>query len=99
MHVVPSPQPPVTATELELRVHNTGVLVNNHDAQHLEGYDVAHDTATGFEAHRLISAPVLSDTGQRLGVITLLRGSPVGEAPEHLWHDARLAPFAMCVPP
>ena len=102
--------PAATATALEMRVaaaaahsystkHRTEV-VNITDVAALDPQSDAallHIAAADFAAVRVLAAPIISDIGQPLAVLTLTRGHAVGAPTKQLWEDDELAPFSTCV--
>lgn len=87
---------PLMPSALECHVAATGTVVVSAAANTSCGYDPAFDLESNFEAIHVAAAPLLSDTDEVLGVLTVLRGWPKDARPQEqvIWSEAQYAPFS-----
>lgn len=62
------------------------------------GYDDAYDRENNFEVAHIACVPLTGDTGETIGVLTVMRGWPLTAPPaQHvIYSDAKYAPFSRC---
>lgn len=82
--------------ELERKVAASCRVTVSAAANKASGYDPAFDLESNFEAIHVAAAPLMSDTNEVLGVLTVLRGWPRDTRPSDqvIWSDAQYAPFS-----
>lgn len=87
---------PLMPSALECHVASARSVVVSAAANKSCGYDPTFDLESNFEAIHVAAAPLLSDTDDVLGVLTVLRGWPQDTRPQEqvIWSDAQYAPFS-----
>lgn len=87
---------PQFPSALECHVAATCSVVVSAATSESCGYDPSFDLENNFEAIHVAAAPLLSDTDEVLGVLTVLRGWPKDARPQEqiIWSDAQYAPFS-----
>lgn len=90
---------PSCPSELENRVALTAspIICSPCKSGYEDGGDF--DQQHAFKTAHVVCVPLIGDTRETIGVLTVLRGWPLSAPPpQHvIWSDAKYAPFSGCV--